>query len=89
MPEAQFRPLYADMLAVLDPVATVHQLEDIGAGEDVALMCYEMPGVFCHRQMVAAWLKKELRIEVLEVSPCQHWDQKRHRLNEGFEDRQR
>lgn len=35
----------------------VQQIERISGGADVALCCYEKPGDFCHRHLVAAWLR--------------------------------
>lgn len=37
-------------------------------GEDSILLCWEKPGDFCHRQLVAAWLQQELGIEVSELA---------------------
>lgn len=34
----------------------IRQLSDIGDGKDVALLCYERPGQFCHRHMLAEYL---------------------------------
>lgn len=35
-------------------------------GEDVTLLCYEAPGDFCHRRLVADWFKQELGYDVSE-----------------------
>lgn len=32
------------------------------------LLCYEKPGEFCHRRLVADWLEKSLGIEVPEIN---------------------
>lgn len=34
----------------------IRQLSAIGDGKDVALLCYERPGQFCHRHMLAEYL---------------------------------
>ena len=34
----------------------IRQLSMIGRGADVALLCYERPGDFCHRHMLAEYL---------------------------------
>ena len=39
-------------------------LQDLG--EEAVLLCYEAPGKFCHRRIVAKWLEKELGIVVPE-----------------------
>lgn len=35
-------------------------------GEDAVLLCWEAPGKFCHRRLVAGWLQNELGILVPE-----------------------
>lgn len=35
-------------------------------GDDVTLLCYEKPGDFCHRRLVAAWFEKHLDVKVSE-----------------------
>lgn len=56
---AQFQ---AEVLDKLDPKSV---LEDLG--EDAVLLCYEKPGKFCHRRLVAKWLEENLGIEVKEL----------------------
>lgn len=36
-------------------------------GEDAVMLCYEKPGDFCHRHLIADWMKKERGVEVEEV----------------------
>ena len=42
-------------------------------GPDVTLLCFEKPGDFCHRRLVAAWFETALGVSVVEwtrpVSP--------------------
>ena len=38
-------------------------------GDDVALLCFEKPGDFCHRRLVAQWLETELKVAVPEWEP--------------------
>ena len=52
----------AEVLDQLDPKEV---LRDIG--EDAVLLCWEKPGQFCHRHLVAKWLKEKLGIEVTEL----------------------
>jgi uncharacterized protein YeaO (DUF488 family) len=40
---------------------------------DVALICYERPEAFCHRQIVAEWLR-------LNGIPCEEWGEQIHAL---------
>lgn len=37
-------------------------------GDDVTLLCFEKPGDFCHRRLVAAWFEEALGVEVAEWS---------------------
>lgn len=58
-----FTQIYEDtILSKLDPAEIYHQL-----GEDAVLLCWERPGVFCHRRLVARWLETALGIVVPEL----------------------
>ncbi len=48
-------------LAALDPKQVIETV-----GSNCALLCWESPGVFCHRRRVAEWLEQSLNIEVPE-----------------------
>lgn len=51
--EARYIELYNEkILAPLDPFKVIEDL-----GDDAILLCYEEPGEFCHRRLVADWLK--------------------------------
>jgi len=54
---------YKRVLGKLDPTQVFNEL-----GEDAILVCWEEPSKFCHRHLVADWFKKELGIDVLEIS---------------------
>jgi len=62
----QFIKLYRAQ--VLDRLDAAQVLQDLG-GDDFIMLCWEAPGVFCHRRVVAAWLQKELGITVEELVP--------------------
>jgi hypothetical protein len=64
-PERFIRLYRAEILDRLDARKVLHYL----GGDDFVLLCWEPPGEFCHRQVVAAWLKKELGLEVPEFNP--------------------
>lgn len=51
--EAVFRNAYLKQLAALDPQEVLAAL-----GDHAILLCWEKPGVFCHRQVVAEWLRE-------------------------------
>jgi len=53
-----------DVLCKLDAAKVVEDL-----GSDAVLLCWEAPGKFCHRRLVAAWLEEALGIEVPEYPP--------------------
>ena len=38
-----------------------------GLGDDAILLCWEKPGLFCHRRIVAEWFKNHLGIKVNEL----------------------
>jgi hypothetical protein len=55
---------HRENLAKLDAVKLADEL-----GSDAVLLCWEAPGKFCHRRLVAAWLEDALGIEVPEYLP--------------------
>jgi len=60
-----FIPLYkAQVLDKLDPHKII---KDLG-GDNFILLCWEDPGVFCHRRVVAAWMQKEAGVLVEEFN---------------------
>ena len=46
------------VLDKLDVEDTISELIDLHSGIDIALICYEKPEDFCHRHLVAEWLRK-------------------------------
>jgi hypothetical protein len=52
---------------VLDKLDARQVIQDLGEG--TILLCWEPPGEFCHRRVAAAWLQKELGVEVPELNP--------------------
>jgi len=63
---AKFIRLYRDQ--VLDRLDAANVLRDLGE-DNFLLLCWEAPGEFCHRRVVAAWLQKELGLVVEEFNP--------------------
>lgn len=55
-----------EVLSRIDPYWVIEALERLGGGRDVAICCYEKPGDFCHRHLVAQWLTENTGIEVTE-----------------------
>jgi len=51
------------VLSKLNPENVVEDL-----GDNAVMLCYEKPGDFCHRHIIADWLHKNTGIEVKEVS---------------------
>jgi len=68
MDAATFIPLYrAQVLDRLDPHKII---QDLG-GDDFIMLCWEAPGEFCHRRVVAVWMEKATGVRIEE------FDQKR------------
>lgn len=65
----------AEVLSKLDPARVYAEL-----GEDAVLLCWERPGAFCHRRLVAEWFEEALGILVLEVDVVGSADPKQTRL---------
>jgi len=50
---------YKQKLSELDKAEVLHKLQQISQDnhdKDIVLLCYEKPGDFCHRHLVAEWL---------------------------------
>jgi len=67
---AEYHRRFMAQLGALDARAVLGKIHELGAGRDVALLCYEAPHdpkAWCHRGQVAAWLHDNLpAIDVLE-----------------------
>ena len=48
--------MYKSICQSMNIELLIRQLSAIGDGKDVALLCYERPGQFCHRHMLAEYL---------------------------------
>lgn len=66
--EEYTRRYKAEILAPLDVAAFVEKVRQLSGGRDVALCCYEKPGEFCHRQLLAEHLR-ERGMEIEEFVP--------------------
>lgn len=56
--EEEYRKQFLDNLSSIDPAPIIDDLKDRAAGRDIYLLCYEKPSDFCHRHIVAEWLKE-------------------------------
>jgi hypothetical protein len=52
------------VLSKLNPYSVASEL-----GDGAVLLCYERPSDFCHRHIVAEWLKKYALIDIKEFVP--------------------
>jgi hypothetical protein len=60
-----FIPLYrAQVLDKLDPQKIIRDL----GGDNFIMLCWEAPGEFCHRRVVATWLRKETGVLIEEFN---------------------
>lgn len=50
------------VLSKLDPMKVVEDM-----GDNAVMLCYEKPGDFCHRHLIADWITKNTGIIVEEV----------------------
>lgn len=65
----------SEVLAKRDPQTFLKMIEAMSQGKDVALCCFEKPGDFCHRHIVAEWMKETLGLEVSEYVEKQKIEQ--------------
>ena len=54
-----------EVLDLLDPTIVYHLILK-NHTERVSLLCYEKPGEFCHRRLVAEWFQEKLNVIVPE-----------------------
>ena len=64
--EEYIRMYRNDVLRLVDARSFIQALERASRGMDVALCCFEKPGDFCHRHILAKWLNEQTGIEVSE-----------------------
>jgi len=65
----EYRRLYMDQLARLDPRKVLHELSEVAGGLVPALLCFEPPPpntAWCHRGLVSVWLQETLGLHVIE-----------------------
>lgn len=58
-----------EILAKLNARQVWNELHVLTGGLEPVLLCWEKPGEFCHRQLVARWFRRELNIRVDEYDP--------------------
>ncbi len=73
VPPPEYLRLYdEEVLSRLDPADVVARLEELGEGQDGALLCWENPRdciatrAWCHRHIVARWLQDHAGVAVEE-----------------------
>ena len=64
--EEYIRMYRNDVLRLVDARSFIQDLERASRGMDVALWCFEKPGDFCHRHILAKWLNEQTGIAVSE-----------------------
>lgn len=64
--EKYVREYQRDVLSKLDEAKVYSELEKIGQGKDIVLLCYEKSEDFCHRHLFAEWMTKK-GYEVIEI----------------------
>lgn len=58
--EDEYRPIYETQLSKLSKAGILSEIKKLSNGKDCILLCYEKPSDFCHRRLVAEWLKSEI-----------------------------
>ena len=57
--EERFKKFYEYKIKQIGKEKILKMIEDIAEGQDVALVCFEAPGCFCHRHILADYLNIE------------------------------
>lgn len=63
---SEYTRRFTEKLSKLEAVEILEELKELSQGKDFALLCYEKPGDFCHRRLVAEWIERKTGIEVPE-----------------------
>ena len=60
-----------EILSILDPDEVLRDLEKLGEGHDIVLLCFEKDRSHCHRGLVAEWFleTKGIRVPELKADP--------------------
>lgn len=64
--QEEYVKLYDGILRRLGAQNILNEINSIARGRNVALLCYEKPGDFCHRHLLADFLNKELGLNIRE-----------------------
>ena len=68
----EYEPQYLEILGKLEPAKVVTDLLLLVEPADPVMLCWEVnhdPGAWCHRHMVARWLKDTIGLDVPEWKP--------------------
>ncbi len=65
--EQAYTVRFNQILSSLSAIEVVQSIRNFANGRDAVLLCYEKEGEFCHRRLVAEWLKKEVGEDVREL----------------------
>jgi uncharacterized protein (DUF488 family) len=66
--ERYYTDEFFNQLFDLNPKTVWDELHQLAKGAEPVLLCYEKPGEFCHRRLVAKWFEVELGELVEEVA---------------------
>ena len=70
--EATYRDLYFAQLSKLDPARVIADLHKLAGDTVPTLLCFcdlRKTGAWCHRTMVAEWIKDKTGLTTVELSP--------------------
>ena len=62
----EYIKLYEGILTRLGANNIYNEIKSISKGNDVALICYEKPGDFCHRHLLSDFLNRNLNLDISE-----------------------
>ncbi|AVV51445.1 DUF488 family protein, N3 subclade [Leptospira santarosai] len=66
MPLEEYTDRFLTKLSKLSVETVILELGILSEGKDFALLCYEKPGDFCHRRLVAEWIEEKTGIKIEE-----------------------
>ena len=66
--EKEYTKIYlAGINALFTPQSLIKKLTDQYNNSDLVFLCFEKRGVFCHRRILADWIKSGINLKVIEL----------------------
>jgi uncharacterized protein YeaO (DUF488 family) len=72
------------VLSNLDPKEVAKELYEMSNQSDLVLLCYEKPNEFCHRHLVADWLRDVTLVEEVKINVERRYSNGKFKNNRNY-----